>query len=97
MAEADNNRRRHVRYRNETTTVLNLEFETKSNNVQQVSALVVNESHSGFCCVYVGTEPVAKGQIVIWRETPRITTNLEVIRCTNVAEDVYTVALEIKN
>lgn len=89
------NRRRHVRYRDEESTVIQLEFESLNGKSTRVTALIVNESHSGFACVYVGSEPIQKGKVIHWNETSKIKTPLKVIRCKLLQEDTYSLALEL--
>ena len=91
------NKRRHVRYRNEESTVIHLQFSADNGREVQVTALIVNESHSGMACVYVGSESVSRGQIIQWNETANIRTPLKTIRCKQLDEDVYLLALEIAN
>ena len=89
------NKRRHVRYRNEESTVIHLELGVKNGRQMQVTALIVNESHSGMACVYVGSEGVEKGQIIQWKETANISTPMRTIRCQQLGDDVYLLALEL--
>jgi hypothetical protein len=91
MSDAD--RRTHLRYRDPESTTLH--FLIKDGERERpVTGLVVNESHRGLACVYVGPAlPV--NTAIVWQETASIGTCCTVLRCEELYTDVFLLALRI--
>jgi hypothetical protein len=89
------NRRAHLRYRDPESTVVDL-F-TKSGDIKSplFKALIINESFKGFAVVYVGDGKIKKGDTIYWQETDNLQTSCQVIRSTELEDDVYSLALKI--
>ena len=92
---SDKNRRNHLRYRDPNTQVLNLIFKDESGKKKDLKTLVANESFTGMACVYVGDAPFLKDDEILWVETSKIHTPLQVIRCFPIEENIYYLALKI--
>jgi hypothetical protein len=59
-----------------------------------LAGLMVNESYTGFACVYVGRAIEVNSEI-LWEEAEDIRTPCKVMRCQNLCTDVFLMALEI--
>lgn len=59
-----------------------------------ITGLMVNESHGGLACVYVGAAVELNSQVV-WQETANIRTSCRVVRCQTLYADVFLLALQI--
>lgn len=90
------NRRSHLRYRDPDSKVLNLfTIDEADGSKRPFIGLIVNESFTGMACVYVGEKELNKAEELFWEETDQIHTKLQVIRCYELTEDVYYLALKI--
>lgn len=88
------NRRAHLRYRDPESKVLNF---TDEHGQNPFVALVINESFRGIACVYVGDGDFERGDTILWVESGNIHTPCSVIRCTELEEDVFSLALRIED
>lgn len=89
------NRRNHLRYRDPDNSAVNLYQVLEDGSHFPIFGLVANESFSGMACVYVGDGNLKGGDELFWIEAEKIHTKLNVIRCYEIAEDVYYLALKI--
>ncbi len=91
MSDAD--RRAYLRYRvpeGGTVTLLIADGESE----RPIIGLLMNESHQGLACVYVGPALEIEEE-VIWQEAEILRTPCEVIRCEELYRDVYLLGLQI--
>lgn len=97
MTESDGiNRRKNIRFRDPDNTVVHLVVETEDSS-QPLLGLIINESFKGLACVYVGVHGLKKGSIITWKEAENIETPCEVVRCKEIEESVFMLALKIKD
>lgn len=89
------NQRKHLRFRDKKQQKVDLYYFDRLKQKIPLLALIVNESLSGFACVYVGEGPVVKSTLLYWQETSKILTLCEVIRCNKIEENVYLMAVSI--
>ena len=83
--------KRKMRYHNSEDDVIKISFDkgkTKKN------AIIINESHTGVACVYVG-DLIAVGDSVTWVESDNILTDCKTVRCEEMKEKVVFLAFEI--
>lgn len=90
MSKAD--RRIHFRFKDPKTTTLRFVLK-RGETESAVTALVVDESHTGLACVYVG-EAVDADTEIFWQETKHIKTPCKVMRCENLYRGVFLLALQ---
>lgn len=90
---SDVDRRTHLRYRDPDSTTLHFLFKDGEHQ-RPVTGLIVNESHRGLACVYVGPALAVSTEIV-WQETESIGTRCTVLRCEKLYTDVFLLALRI--
>lgn len=93
---AEQNRRQHIRFRDPENLVLNLIRDKKSGKDGIFKAMIVNESYKGIACVFVGPQGFKKGDHIYWVETSNIQTRCTVVRCKELEESVYSLALRIE-
>lgn len=90
---SDSDRRAYLRYRDPESTTVRLQIRDGESE-RPVIALLMNESHHGLACVYVG--PVLEiGDEVAWQETEVLRTPCKVVRCEELYRDVYLLGLQI--
>lgn len=98
MSEASisgSNRRAHLRYRDPEATVIDIFTKEEGKGENHFKGLIINESFKGMAVVFVGDGKLKKGDTIYWKETETINTSCQVIRCTRLEEDVYSLALRV--
>jgi hypothetical protein len=86
-------RRARLRYRDPNTPTLR--FVIKEGDTEMsIKALMVNESHSGLACVYIG-QGIEVGKEIFWQETKHIQTPCRVMRCETLYRDVFLLAVQL--
>jgi len=89
------NRRRNIRFRDPDNTVVSLYVKEGKTEIP-LKGLIVNESFKGMAFICVGNIDLTYGAEIFWRETENIITACEVIRCKEIEESVYSLAIKIK-
>ena len=89
------NRRKYIRFRDPENTTVNLYYKD-GNTEEPLIGLIVNESFKGMAFICVGNLDFEFGSEIFWKETDKIITECEVIRCREVEESVYSIAIRIK-
>jgi hypothetical protein len=89
------NRRTNIRFRDPDNTVVNLYIKEGTNEIP-LKGLIVNESFKGMAFICVGNIDLSYGAEIFWIEAENIITECEVIRCKEVEESVYSLAIKIK-
>lgn len=84
--------KRGLRYHNAEDDVIKFSYIEGDSEII-ANALIVNESHSGIACVYVGN-PLNQGSSITWLESKEIKTACEVIRCEELKDNVFFLAFE---
>lgn len=88
----DPERRGHLRYRDPNAKLVRLLIGDEPPT--PVTALPLNESHTGLACVYVGPPLEVDGE-VLWEETEGVRTTCRITRCKALYKDVHLLALQI--
>jgi hypothetical protein len=90
----EDNKRQSIRFLDPDSTSVTLSFYNESREKKLITALIRDESIHGMACVYVGKEGFEKGKIIFWEEAANISTACEVVRCINITEDIFSIALK---
>jgi hypothetical protein len=88
------NRRKNIRFRDPDNTIVNLYIKEGKSETPLVG-LIVNESFKGMAFICVGNLDLNYGSDIFWKESENIITQCEVVRCREIEESVYSVAVKI--
>jgi hypothetical protein len=91
----NDNKRRSIRFLDPDSKGITLSYFDENNKKKTFPGLIRDESKGGMACVYVGKEAFELGKFVFWEETKNISTPCEIVRCIELAEDVYCIGLKI--
>lgn len=88
-------RRKFLRFKDPDRGSITLSYTDEQKVDVFFTALIVNESLNGMACVFVGKEPIRSQVRVVWHETETIRSPCKVVRCRELEEDVYFLALRL--
>ncbi len=89
------NQRRHIRFRDPDGAMVNFYVMGSSGSKTYYKALIYNESISGLALLFVDENPIEADSIIYWQESSAITTPCEVIRCSELHEHVFLLAVRL--
>ncbi len=89
--------RANVRYKPEISEVRKIITNSLSGERLELLSLLLDESYSGFACVYTGSVSIEPDTTVIWEETVDVKTECVSVRCKEIHPDVFFLAVKFVN
>ncbi|MBF0245349.1 MAG: hypothetical protein HQL31_08765 [Planctomycetes bacterium] len=87
--------RRKLRFRDPERDPIRFSYQDSFGEHKTLHSLLINESHGGMCCIFVGDASFRKGDILTWIETENIHTRCSVAWCRKIEGEVVSLGIQI--